>query len=260
MFYVGVDLHKQSIMICVVKLVGREFKIVQRKKFHCRDEEAIAEFFAQLGDFEMVVEATASYEWFVQLVEPYAQRVALAHPSHLRVIAESKRKTDRLDAQTLAEFLALNLIPEAWRPTPRVREHRVLVRHRHYVQGRITSVKNKLRRILAHYNADQRNLFTRAGRDYLARIDLSESDRFVVDLLCEELDEHSARLKRVNEQLAKFAKAAPIAEREAREVLASIPCVGPVTVRRGAGRDGRREPLRLPAQGHQLRRIGTRHP
>jgi hypothetical protein len=31
-----------------------------------------------LGKFEVVVEATASYEWFVKLVEPLADRVILA--------------------------------------------------------------------------------------------------------------------------------------------------------------------------------------
>lgn len=230
MYYVGVDLHKQSISVCVVELAGRERKIVERRKFRCEQELEMAEYFAQLGEYQLVVEATASYEWFVQLVEPTADRVVLAHPGHLRVIAQSQRKTDKLDAQTLAEFLALDQIPEAWRPTPRVRQHRTLVRHRHYVQGRITSVKNKLRRVLSHYNADQKNLFSQAGRDYLAKIELSTADRFTVELLCEELDQHSERLKRTDKQLKTFAKEAPVAEQEDRAVLESMPCVGPVTI------------------------------
>jgi len=230
MFYVGVDLHKQSISLCVVELADRERKIIERRKFRCDEEEQMAEYFAKLGEYQLVVEATASYEWFVQLVEPTADRVLLAHPGHLRVIAQSKRKTDKLDAQTLAEFLALDQIPEAWRPTPRVRQHRTLVRHRNFVIGRSTSVKNKLRRILSHYNADLKNLFTQQGRKYLATIELSEADRFVTDLLCEELDQHSERLKTVDKQLKAFAKQASVAEQEARAVLASMPCVGPVTI------------------------------
>ena len=230
MRYVGVDLHKQSISLCVVELADRKRKVIERKRFRCDQEVEMAEYFANLGPYQLVVEATASYEWFVQLVEPTADRVLLAHPGHLRVIAKSKKKTDKLDAQTLAEFLALDQIPEAWRPTPRVREHRTLVRHRHYVQGRITSVKNKLRRILSHYNADQKNLFSQAGRDYLAKIQLSTADRFAVELLCEELDQHGERLRKVDKQLKAFAKQAPVAEREAREVLDSMPCVGPVTI------------------------------
>ena len=120
MFYVGVDLHKHSISLCVVELVGRERKAVERKRFRCQDEEAILAYFAGLGSYEAVVEATASYEWFVRLIEPTAARIVLAHPGKLRVIAESKKKTDKLDAQTLAEFLAFDEVPQAWRPTPRV--------------------------------------------------------------------------------------------------------------------------------------------
>jgi transposase len=230
MRYVGVDLHKHSITVCVMILVGRKRKIIERRRFRCDQEEEMAEYFASLGEYQLVVEATASYEWFVRLVEPTADRVVLAHPAHLRVIAQSKRKTDKLDAQTLAEFLALDQIPEAWRPTPRVREHRVLVRHRQYLIGRTTSVKNKLRRVLSHYNADLKGLFTQQGRKYLAKIEISESDRFVTNLLCEELDQHSERLKPVNQQLKAFAKQASVAEQEARAVLDSMPCVGPVTI------------------------------
>jgi len=229
MRYVGVDLHKQTISLCVVELAGRERKVVQRKRFRCRDEEALLAYFAGLGSYEAVVEATASYEWFVQLIEPTAARIVLAHPGKLRVIAESKNKTDKLDAQTLAEFLALDQVPESWRPTPRVREHRALVRLRSYVQGRITSAKNKLRWIVANYNADRTDLFSRAGRAYLEKIDLSAADRFAADLLCEELDQHAARLRTVDQRLKEFAQGAPLPEQEARAVLASIPCVGPVT-------------------------------
>ena len=61
-----------------------------------------------------------------------------AHPGKLRVIAETesragaatKRKSDKLDAQVPAEFLAMDMIPLAHRPTPRQREHRRLVRRR----------------------------------------------------------------------------------------------------------------------------------
>ncbi len=90
MRYVGVDLHKHSITVCVMILVGRKRKIVERRRFRCDQEEQMAEYFASLGEYQLVVEATASYEWFVQLVEPTAaDRIVLAHPAHLRVIAQS---------------------------------------------------------------------------------------------------------------------------------------------------------------------------
>jgi transposase len=229
MNYIGVDLHKHSISVCVVVQDSAGRRVVSRQRFACQDEERIYEYFAQLRPFRVVVEATAAYEWFARLMEPLAERFVLAHPKKLRVIAESAKKTDKLDAQILAEFLALDMIPESWRPTPRVREHRVLVRARRRIQRRITSVKNALRYVLATYNADVRRLFTRQGREYLAQMTLSDADRFQADLLAEELDQHVDRLQRLDKKLLAFAQQAPLAEREARAILATAPGVGPVT-------------------------------
>jgi transposase len=229
MHYVGVDLHKQTISVCVVIQAGTTREVIARRRFRCADEERILSFFEELGTFQVVVEATASYEWFVKLVEPLAGRVLLAHPKKLRVIAESTKKSDKLDAQTLAEFLALDMIPPSWRPTPRVREHRTLVRLRYYTQRRITATKNKLRRVLADYNADLRPLFTKKGRRYLAQLAISDADRFHAQMLFEELDGQIDRRRRIDGKLAEFASAGSIAEQEARRVLKSIPGVAAVT-------------------------------
>jgi transposase len=229
MKYVGIDLHKKTISACVVVKESGQRAVAARKRLECRDEAGIAAWFAELGKFEVVVEATASYEWFVKLVEPLAHRVLLAHPKKLRVIAESKRKSDKLDAQVLAEFLASDEIPLAYRPGPRVREHRTLVRYRHYTQRRITSVKNKLRHILAAYNTDVPHLFTAKGQEHLAAVKLSAADRFVADELSSELHRHQKRQAKASRELRRFATKAPLAEKEARAVLDSIPNVGPVT-------------------------------
>lgn len=230
MKYVGVDLHKKTISVCVVVVVRGQRKVVDRRRFACSDTAGMQAFFASLGRYRVVVEATAAYEWFVALVESTAERVVLAHPQRLRIIAESKRKSDKLDAQVLAEELAQDAIPESWRPTPRVRQHRTLVRYRHYVQRRITSVKNKLRHILANYNADRPGLFSEEGLAHLRAVKLSPADRFVADELVQELAQRQAQLTIADRRLREFSKQAPIAEREARTILDSVPCVGVVTI------------------------------
>ena len=227
MNFVGIDLHKKTISLCVV---DQERNVLDRKRFFCSQPDRIKVFFERLGSFQAVVEATASYEWLVTLIEPAADRVVLAHPKKLRVIAESTRKSDELDAQVLAEFLALDMIPEAFRPGPRQRAHRVLVRHRRYIRGRLTSVRNKMRRILSDYNADRTDLFTRAGLAYLERVDVSQSDRFVLDSLRAEWETHTGHLLTMEKRLREFGVDAPILEAEARAVLDTIPGVGFVTV------------------------------
>jgi transposase len=227
MNFVGVDLHKKTISVCVV---DQERKVVNRRQLYCSQPGRIVAFFEQLGRFQAAVEATASYEWFLELIEPIAEKVVLAHPKKLRVIAESTRKSDKLDAQVLAEFLALDMIPRAHRPTPRQREHRALVRHRYYLRRRTTSVRNKIRRVLSNYNADRSDLFTVAGLKYLAKVRVREADRFILDQLREEWEQHVKRLAQIEERLRSFAATAPAMEAEARAVLDTIPGVGPVTV------------------------------
>jgi transposase len=227
MNFIGVDLHKKTISNCVV---SEDRQVVCRKRMSCVEEDKIREWFARQTPFQVVVEATASYEWFVKLVEPMADRVVLAHPKKLRVVAESTRKSDKLDAQVLAEFLALDMIPESHRPTPRVRQHRCLVRHRVYVQRRITSAKTKIRRVLSNYNRDRKSLFSCSGLEYLAEVKVSAADRFALDQLIDEWQQHHRRLLDVVKELREFAKTAPVAEREARALLATIPTVGPVTI------------------------------
>lgn len=229
MKYVGIDLHKQIIVLCVVMVVSGKRQVVARKRLACRDVVALDKFFAELGRFQVAVEATAAYEWLLERVEQTADRIVLVHPRKMRIIAESRRKTDKLDAQILAEFLAAGELPEAWRPTPRVRQHRSLVRQRDHLRRRITGVKNRLRNLLAHYNADVPNLFTQAGQEHLAAVPLSPADRFVSQQLQAELDYHLRQRGEVDRQLRHFAHEAPLLEQEARGVLDSVPCLGPVT-------------------------------
>ena len=181
MNFIGVDLHKKIITVCVM---DEKLKVQGRKTLHCDRPDQIVEFFRQFHPFKVVVEATANYLWLVDRLEPLAQRVVLANPKKLRVIAESTKKTDRLDAQILAEFLARDMIPEAYMPTPRQRQHRILVRHRQYLRGRMTSVRCKIRHILADHNADRKDLFSAGcGKAYFKDVPLSDAERFVIKQL-----------------------------------------------------------------------------
>lgn len=226
---IGADLHKESITMHVV---GQGRRKIASERFCCAAPEAIPLWLEQFRPFALVVEATASYEWFVQLVEPLAERVVLAHPGKLRIIAESTRKSDKLDAKVLAEFLAMDMIPEAHRPTPRQREHRRLVRHRYYLRKRTTSVKNRVRRVLMDYNADRPDLFRLRTRQAKGRIpaQVSSADRFVLSQLWKEYDFHLEQTEAVEKEIHALAASAPIAEAQARTLLHTIPGVGVVTV------------------------------
>lgn len=229
MKYVGVDLHKQLIVLCVVVVEKGRRRIEARRRLACRDVSGIEQFFGELGPFEVAVEATASYQWLLERIERWASRIVLVHPRKMRIIAESRRKTDRLDAQILAEFLAADELPEAWRPTPRVREHRALMRQWDYLRRKSSGLKCRLRNILANYNADVSGLFTVAGREHVQQVPLNRADRFVAEQVLCAWEQGQQQRRALQAELRKFAAQASVAEQEARAVIASLPCVGQVT-------------------------------
>ncbi len=71
MRFIGVDLHKKTISLCVVVVVGGKPKVVTRRRFDCQNTEAIRGLLEKQGAFQAVVEATASYEWFLLLIEDW---------------------------------------------------------------------------------------------------------------------------------------------------------------------------------------------
>lgn len=226
MRFIGVDLHKKTITIAVV---DAQRKLISRKRFSNLMSDRMTQFLKEQGSFELTVEATASYEWFVQLVEPLAHRIVLAHPGKLRVIAESTRKSDKLDATVLAEMLALDQIPAAYRPTPRQRAHRQLVGQREFWQRKITGIRNKIRRILSNYNLDRTDLFTMEGQAWLPTAPVSEIDRFCLVQLAGLWKDLGERLKETDQKLREFAKAGSDQEQIDRALLRTIPGVGVVT-------------------------------
>lgn len=78
---IGADLHKQTIRMHVVDQDRRK---VAAQTFQCSDPNRIPEWLIRFQPFQLVVEATASYEWFVQLVEPLGPMGSLAGHTNLR--------------------------------------------------------------------------------------------------------------------------------------------------------------------------------
>ncbi len=92
MLYVGVDLHKKSISVCGM---NRDRQVLETRRLLCLEEHRIVETFRTFrevyGGVELVVEATASYEWFLALVEPVVACQADGAECHVR----SGRSRDR---------------------------------------------------------------------------------------------------------------------------------------------------------------------
>ena len=60
MKFIGADLHKKTISLCVMMVVEGKREVVTRRRFECSDTTSIRRFFEQCGGFQVVVEATAN--------------------------------------------------------------------------------------------------------------------------------------------------------------------------------------------------------
>ena len=60
MKFIGADLHKKTISLCVVMVVDGKRQVIARRRFDCRNTACIRDFFEHQGVFQVVVEATSS--------------------------------------------------------------------------------------------------------------------------------------------------------------------------------------------------------
>ena len=64
----------------------------------------------------VVLEATGNTAAVVNAVRPHVARVVVANPFQVRLIAEARVKTDKIDAAVLAQLYASGFLPEVWIP------------------------------------------------------------------------------------------------------------------------------------------------
>jgi transposase len=60
----------------------------------------------------VAIEAGNQTAWIVDLLRELGAKVHLVHPLKVKLIAGSKKKTDRIDAQLLAHLLRVGGLPE----------------------------------------------------------------------------------------------------------------------------------------------------
>lgn len=224
MRFVGIDLHKRSL---TVHSIDRDSDDTVVRKLYCHDVAGIVEFFESQRPFQAVVEASATYEWLWELLEPMAERLVLAHPAKVRVIAESTKKTDKFDAKFLAWLLSVDGVPEAHRPSPRQREYQLLSRHRVYLVRQSAKIRVKLRHIFANRNITSEGKMTPKVALKLAE-DLRPVEALCVRELVTSLESLTESVKRAEAALKDLRAAGTESEKKNRAIVESIPGVGHV--------------------------------
>lgn len=202
MWHVGIDLHRKTLMVAAVHDSG---EVRPPVRLECFDTEAIVELLEPLRPFRAIVEATGTYRWLYHLLEPIGTML-LAHPLQLRAMVHRRSKTDKLDAQLLANLLRIDQIPLAYIPPEEYQLLRDITRHRARMVRGLASVKTSLRALLARYNIRPlyRFPFGPRGLYWFSKQDFGLVDNSARDELMERFDHYSRQIAAVEKQLEKL--------------------------------------------------------
>ena len=203
MQYVGLDVHQKRSSICILDENG---KLVKQELLMGRWPQLIDRLRRIQAPFSICYEASCGYGYLHDQIAPLASSVTVAHPGQLRLIFRSKKKHDRVDAAKLAKLLYLGEVPAVHVPGVDVRSWRKLIEFRQKLLGKRTASKNQIRAILRGNGiAGVRWQWSVKAIATLKTLQLPEGEKLALDLGLEELAEQTAKIKRVEKELARIA-------------------------------------------------------
>jgi transposase len=148
--YIGLDVHKKTVSYCIKQADG---KIIEEGKLQARREDLRCWAQQQTKPWIGAMEATLFSGWIYDTLKPYAARLEMGHPARMKAIGASKKKTDKLDARTVADLLRANLLPACYVAPPELRELRRCLRYRTTVVRQAVRMKNKISGLLMEAGA-----------------------------------------------------------------------------------------------------------
>jgi transposase len=145
--YIGIDWGKKFSQVFGFDQDGI---IVVQKRVQTLDLQAWRHLMRGLQDFEVhaAFEIGAHYDWLYDLLKEYCCEVAVIDPAQFAIISKSQRKTDKIDAQKIAEGLRRGDLPIVHVPDKQTRADRRLVSFTHWHSQQCASVKGKIRSLL----------------------------------------------------------------------------------------------------------------
>ena len=164
--YLGIDIHKRYAQVAVMNEAG---ELVEEVRV---DNANLDDLVQRYAGAKAAIEATSNYYHIYDTLSEQLD-VTVAHPKKLNLIADTDKKTDRVDAKELARMVRLNSVPESYVPTDEIREARALVRGRQKLVENRTEYANKIHGLLSDHGITQKvKPLSVKGREFLRELSL----------------------------------------------------------------------------------------
>src|SRR2546422_6529334 len=229
---IALDVHRDFCEVAIKDESG--LRLVGRVRSSVSELELFAQSLAP--DDEVALEATGGALAIARILEGHVARVVIANTRKLSAIAESKVKTDKLDAKTLCELLAAGFLPAVFSPDECTRALRRRLQRRSKLVRSRTRAKNECHAVL------QRNLkgrppvtdvFGKRGREWLAAIELPADESETVECCLREVDFLDCEVGLIDRELARQALSSPQIRR--LMTVPGVSLVSAATVGAGVG-------------------------
>jgi transposase len=223
--YIGLDVHKKTISYCIKTADGR---IVREGKLQATRATLRSWAEGLREPWCGAMEATLFSGWIYDTVKPYAEKLVMGHPARMKAITAGKKKSDAIDARTIADLLRCDLLPTCYVLPPEARDLRRLLRYRNMVVQQSVRMQNKMSGLLMESGTS----FVKDklhGKRYFAELmgTLEEVPESVKDLL--RMSRSSMEMfESTQKQIVKRLLRDPALQQRV-ERLKSIRGVGPIT-------------------------------
>lgn len=205
MRFIGLDVHKRIVEAAILDAAG---KLLVRCQLAATREEIMKFAERRLRPTDRVaLEATTNTWGVVDLLAPYVAEVVVSNPLRTKAIAEAKIKTDKVDAEVLAQLLRTDFLPRVWRPDAHTQEGRRITSRRASLSSDRTTIKNRIHSVLHQrlIPVPFKDLFSRKGRAWLAELAIDPMGREAMDADLRLLDATQAEIDRLDVQIRQRA-------------------------------------------------------
>lgn len=220
MQHVAIDVHDQYSQICVMNQ-DREV-LVEAKVRTTR--AALTEFFCNRARSRVIFETGPHALWIGELMTELGHEPVSCHPRRVRLIAESRNKNDRVDAEFLVRlsWSDLELIKPIQQRSRQTLEQRSVIRTRAALVETRKQLRTMLRGMVKPFgvrlpSSKVRALAAAAEAPLPAQVALS------VDAILQTVGTIGEQIRRLDEQIEQTIAVHPVATR-----LQTIPGVGPL--------------------------------
>ena len=203
MLHAGLDLSRRKVDVCLLSEAG---EVVDEWASPPGGDglRGLAARAAMWGPaVRGVIESMNGARFVHDRLEEHGWEVLIADAQKVKGLAPLACKTDTIDARVLATLSARDLVPEIWLPDPSIRRERELARFRLHLVRHRTTLKNRIHAALIAFGhpCPVSDLFGRAGRELLDRLEIPDPWRANIEVSLRLIDDLELQISELTVQL-----------------------------------------------------------